>query len=72
MIRVVEEITPELEACAGGAGSNLGTGGMATKLTAAKRATNAGCNMVLANGENPSILLDITSGKDIGTLFIKK
>ena len=72
LIRVVEDITPELEACAGGAGSNLGTGGMATKLTAAKRATNAGCNMVLANGENPSILLDITSGKDIGTLFIKK
>ena len=72
LIKVVEEITPELEACAGGAGSNLGTGGMETKLTAAKRATNAGCNMVLANGENPSILLDITSGKDVGTLFIKK
>ena len=72
LIRVVEDITPELEACAGGAGSNLGTGGMATKLTAAKRATNAGCNMVLANGENPSILLDITSGKDVGTLFMKK
>lgn len=45
---------------------------MATKLTAAKRATSAGCNMVLANGDNPSILMDITSGKEIGTLFIKK
>ena len=72
LIKTVEEITPELEACAGGAGSSLGTGGMATKLTAAKRATSAGCNMVLANGDNPSILMDITSGKEIGTLFIKK
>ena len=68
----MEEITPELEACAGGAGSSLGTGGMATKLTAAKRATNAGCNMILANGDNPSILLDIIDGKELGTLFIKK
>ena len=72
LIKTVEEITPELEACAGGAGSSLGTGGMATKLTAAKRATSARCNMVLANGDNPSILMDITSGKEIGTLFIKK
>ena len=38
LIKTVEKITPELEACAGGAGSSLGTGGMATKLTAAKRA----------------------------------
>lgn len=72
LIKTVEEITPKLEACAGGAGSSLGTGGMATKLTAAKRAINAGCNMILANGDNPSILLDITEGKEIGTLFIKK
>ena len=72
LIKIVEEITPELEACDGGAGSNLGTGGMATKLTEAKRAINAGCNMILANGENPELLLDIISGKDIGTLFIKK
>lgn len=72
LIKIVKEITPELESCAGGAGSNLGTGGMATKLTAAKRATNTGCNMILANGDNPKILLDITDGKEVGTLFIKK
>ena len=72
LIKTVEEITPELEACAGGAGSSLGTGGMATKLTAAKRAISSGCNMILANGDNPSILLDITEGKEIGTLFIRK
>lgn len=72
LIKTVEEITPELEACAGGAGSNLGTGGMATKLTAAKRAISVNCNMILANGENPSLLIDIVEGKEIGTLFMKK
>ena len=72
LIKTVKEITSELEACAGGAGSSLGTGGMATKLTAAKRAINAGCNMVLANGDNPAVLMDIIEGKEIGTLFIKK
>lgn len=72
LIKTVEEITAELEACAGGAGSNLGTGGMATKLTAAKRAISANCNMILANGENPSLLIDIVEGKEVGTLFMKK
>ena len=72
LIKTVEEITPELEACAGGAGSNLGTGGMATKLTAAKRAISVNCNMILANGENPSLLIDIVEGKEVGTLFMKK
>ena len=72
LIKTVEEITPELEACAGGAGSNLGAGGMATKLTAAKRAISVNCNMILANGENPSLLIDIVEGKEVGTLFMKK
>ena len=72
MMKVVEEITTELEACAGGAGTSFGTGGMATKLTAAKTATSQGVNMILANGDNPTILLDIIEGKDIGTLFVKK
>ena len=72
MIKEIREFTEEMEKYAGKAGSDFGTGGMATKLKAAKRATSAGCNMVLANGDNPSILMDITSGKEIGTLFIKK
>lgn len=50
----------------------LGTGGMATKLTAAKRAISVNCNMILANGENPSLLIDIVEGKEVGTLFMKK
>ena len=45
---------------------------MATKLTAAKRAISANCNMILANGENPSLLIDIVEGKEVGTLFMKK
>ena len=72
MIKEVREITKELEECAGGAGTSLGTGGMATKLTAAKTATNAGVDMVLANGDNPKILTDIVNGEEIGTLFIRK
>lgn len=68
----IEEITEELEACAGGAGTNLGTGGMATKLIAAKRATKQGIDMVLANGSNPEVILDVLEGKEIGTLFVGK
>ena len=71
LLKEVHEITPELEACAGGAGTNLGTGGMVTKLTAAKRVNKKGIHMILANGDNPSILLEIIEGKEIGTLFIK-
>lgn len=70
LLKEVKDITPELEECAGGAGSTLGTGGMITKLTAAKTATKAGVDMVLANGSNPSIILNILSGEEIGTLFI--
>ena len=70
LIREIEEITDELEVCCGGAGSNLGTGGMITKLTAARTATESGVDMVLANGEDPRIVLGILEGKEIGTLFV--
>ena len=69
LLKVVDTVTEELEECAGGAGSNLGTGGMITKLEAAKIAAEYGVDMVLANGDEPSILLDIIDGKDIGTFF---
>ena len=72
MIKEVIEITRELEECAGGAGTSFGTGGMATKLIAAKTATNFGVDMILANGDDPKILFDIVNGEEIGTLFIKK
>ena len=50
-------------------GSKVGTGGMATKLSAAKIATSAGADMVIANGEDPHVLHKILEGRDYGTLF---
>lgn len=52
--------------------SVLGTGGMATKLQAAKLVTEAGIDMVIINGANPSSLYDVAEGKDIGTKFLRK
>ena len=72
LIKQIDEITEEIEACAGGAGSSLGTGGMATKLAAAKKANKAGVDLVLANGEDPAIISEILSGEEIGTLFTAK
>lgn len=69
LISTVTEITPEVEALAGGAGSKLGTGGMATKIMAAKLATSAGVDMVIANGANALALYDIVAGKPVGTRF---
>ena len=70
LIPTVEEVTPEIEALAGGVGSSLGTGGMATKLRAAKMVTAQGCDMVISNGEHPERLYDIAEGKDVGTRFV--
>ena len=70
LIPTVEEVTPEIEALAGGVGSSLGTGGMATKLRAAKMVTAMGCDMVITNGEHPERLYDIAEGKDVGTRFV--
>ena len=70
LLREIREITPELEECCGGAGSNLGTGGMITKLAAARTATDSGVHMVLANGEEPKIILSILNGEEVGTLFV--
>lgn len=72
LIPVVEEITPEIERLAGGAGSSLGTGGMLTKVIAAKRATNAGVDMIITNGAHAEVLYDILEGKPVGTKFIGK
>ena len=72
MLSTVTEITPKIEKCAGGVGSKRGTGGMVTKLAAAKIATCCGANMVLAGGSNPEVILDIVEGRDVGTLFTAK
>ncbi|MBR6622447.1 MAG: glutamate 5-kinase [Ruminococcus sp.] len=71
-ISVVEEITPKIEQMAGGAGSGLGTGGMSTKINAAKIATEAGIDMVIMNGRDPELLYDLFENKEIGTIFKSK
>lgn len=72
IISVVEKITPEIEMCAGGAGSKRGTGGMVTKLAAAKLANANGIDVVLANGSEPQTVIDIIKGDNIGTLFASR
>ncbi|WP_297631673.1 glutamate 5-kinase [uncultured Clostridium sp.] len=71
LLDVIEKITEEIEEAAGGAGTEFGTGGMITKVMAAKTANKAGVNMVLANGEDPNVVIDILEGKNIGTVFLK-
>lgn len=68
-INFVEKITPEIEKVAGGAGTSLGTGGMSTKINAAKIAGNAGIDMVIMNGKNPDLLYDLFEDKELGTFF---
>lgn len=70
LIPVVEEITPDILALAGGTGTSLGSGGMATKLKAAQLAGSAGIDMVIANGEQPEQLYALLEGKSVGTRFI--
>ena len=70
LLHRVEKITPEIEAMIGGVGSGLGTGGMLTKIKAAKMTTACGIDMIIANGKDPDILYDILEGKEIGTRFL--
>ncbi len=69
LISRVDALTPEIISMAGGAGTWRGTGGMATKLSAARIATDAGVSMVITNGKYPERLYDIIEGKPVGTLF---
>ena len=72
LIHEVSEINGKILSLAGGSGSGLGTGGMVTKLRAAQIATEAGCEMVIANGWNPDLLYGIVGGEPIGTRFLAK
>ena len=69
-IHAVVKIDRELENMGKGAGSDVGTGGMATKIEAAKIAVNSGADMVIANGQNIYTINDIMAGKKVGTLFL--
>lgn len=68
-ISYVEQIDDELESMAKGAKTTLGTGGMSTKIAAAKMANSAGADMVIANGENVENIARILNGEEVGTLF---
>lgn len=68
-IEYVERITPELENMGKGSASEVGTGGMATKISAAKIANDSGADMVIANGDDIHTINEIMEGKNIGTLF---
>jgi len=70
LLHQVTALTPEILAMAGGAGTWRGTGGMSTKLSAAKVAMEAGCDMVITNGARMEDLYGIVEGQDIGTRFI--
>lgn len=72
LIPVVREITEEIEGVAGGSLSSVGTGGMATKIAAAKIAVASGIDMAIVNGKSPELIYDVLDGKSVGTLFLKK
>jgi glutamate 5-kinase len=69
VIPLVESITPQIEASARPTGSFLGTGGMVSKLQAAKIAMASGFNLVLVPGHDPNILQDVIAGREVGTYF---
>jgi glutamate 5-kinase len=69
LIPMIHEVNDEILALAGGSGTKLGTGGMVTKLQAAKICLSCGCAMVITNGNSPDHLYDILDGKPIGTTF---
>jgi len=70
IIHTVKEITPELEKLASGAGSSFSTGGMVTKISAAKICQQAGVDCVIASGSDPAIIFEVLEGKKVGTHFI--
>jgi len=67
LIRTAQAGDPALEAMAGGSGSDIGTGGMLTKVLAARRAANSGGHTIIASGREPDVLLRLAQGEQIGT-----
>jgi glutamate 5-kinase len=70
IIHSVLEITPELEQLATGAGSSFSTGGMVTKISAAKICLKDGIDCLITSGSDPAIIFDILQGKEVGTHFV--
>lgn len=70
VVSVVEKITPEIEAMAGGTTSETATGGMISKISAARLATRAGCGVFIASGSESEILAKLFCGRGPGTFFV--
>jgi len=70
LIPEVSDITPEIEAMAGKAATLVGTGGMETKLQAARTATHTGVATLIVDGREPDILVRVFDGEQLGTLFL--
>jgi glutamate 5-kinase len=70
IISKVPFLTKEIEEVASGAGTSFSTGGMVTKIIAAKLCVNNNVNMVITKGDDPAIVFNILEGQDVGTLFV--
>lgn len=69
LIPLVTEVDPGISAMAGGSGTSFGTGGMSSKVRAARAMMAAGIPTVICGGRRPDVLLDVAAGKQVGTLF---
>lgn len=69
LIPEVDEITEEIEHLAAGSSTKVGRGGMRTKLSAAKIATQSGCATIIVGGKQPEVLTRVFAGEELGTLF---
>jgi len=70
LVPLVRTVTRDIERAAGGSGTSVGTGGMATKLAAAKKAGKSGAPTLIVNGGTPRILIRAMAGEELGTLFL--
>ena len=70
LVHLVKKITREVEQAAGGTGSTVGTGGMATKVAAARRAGQYGVPTFMLNGTRPELIAAALAGEEVGTLFL--
>ena len=72
LIKIVKKIDDGIEQMAGGAGSLHGTGGMVTKLEAARLATSSGVAVIIAHGQESDVIIKAASGKSTGTIFLPR
>lgn len=70
LLNEIEHISDEIRQMAGGSGTTLGTGGMATKITAADIATRSGIETIIAPGSQKDIILNLADGQPLGTKFL--